>query len=74
MKKLTVEVLASPKALAEWCGRQGVIAWGGRGCCPFPATDCPLGKHVSPECRNVTPEHWERVLKEVADGEDNAHD
>ena len=64
MKKLTVEVLAGPETLAEWCRRHGNIAWGKSGCCPFPATDCPLGNHVSPKCRNVTPERWAGLMEE----------
>lgn len=66
MKSLTVEVLAGPEALAEWCRRHSLTEWGARGCCPFPATVCPL--HPIPECRDVMPEHWEKVLKEGGDG------
>ena len=66
MKTLTVEVLAEPETLAEWCVRQGHVAWGERNCCPFPAAECPL--HPIPECRDVMPEHWEKVLKEESDG------
>lgn len=61
MKKLTVDVLPEPEALAEWCVRQGHVAWGERNCCPFPATECPLGRIG---CLTVTPEHWKKVLGE----------
>ena len=62
-KMLTVEVLASPADLAEWCRRHGHVKWGMRGCCPFPAVECPLmGGAVT--CEDVEAWMWEELMEE----------
>ena len=68
MRMLKVRLLPDSDVLADWCRRHGQTEWGRRGCCPFPATDCPLGRV---ECQAVTARHWEALGKEEADGEED---
>lgn len=69
-KTLTVEVLATPEALAKGCRMQNRRTATWHPCCPFPATACPI--KMASACYRVQPEDWKRVLKEkreMADGD-----
>jgi hypothetical protein len=66
---LVVDVLATPKALAEGCRMQNRRTATWHPCCPFPAAACPI--KMASACYRVQPEDWERVLqKEKGSNED----
>lgn len=62
-KTLTVELLADPADLAASCNRHGAGGWGIRGCCPFPAVECPLMGGGVP-CDEIKAWMWEELLEE----------
>ena len=62
-KTLTVELLADPADLAASCNRHGAGGWGVRGCCPFPAVECPLMGGGVP-CDEIKAWMWEELLEE----------
>lgn len=65
-KRLTVELLADPADLAASCNRHGAGGWGVRGCCPFPAVECPLMGGGVP-CDEIKAWMWEELLEEESD-------
>lgn len=70
MKTLTVELLATPEALAKDCRMQNrrTATWHPN--CPFPATACPI--KMASACYRVQPEDWERGLQKEKGSDEDA--